>query len=177
MIPTSSVSSSRWVTRLFVTSSRPVSRTQPLYTSPDRASVVCTLKVWSSPGSMLVTVVAPRTPSMPQTRTSGGRMLVLIVVGHFAQESVRRLLPVHFVDPETLVVVRITKSAGSPGLVMSTYASDDARLKSLACPPTLTLTRVSWTRLVYGALDVPRSQAWKIPLSQPDVVTGFQICV
>src|SRR5688572_24833242 len=126
---------------------------------------------------MLVTVVAPMMPSMPHTRTSGGRMLVFVVVGHFAHESVRRLLPVHFVAPPVAVVVRITKLAASPGLLMSTYASEDARLKSLACPPTLMLTSVSWTRLVYGALEVPRSHAWKMPLSQPDVVIVFQICV
>src|SRR5687768_17183227 len=30
-------------------------------------------------------------------------------------------------------------------------------------------------RLVYGALDVPRTQAWKMPLSHPDVVIVFQV--
>src|SRR5687767_12090249 len=132
--------------------------------------------MWFSPGSTLLTLLVPD-PSIRQMSTSGGRMLGLVEVGHLAQESVRRLLPVHFVDPPVLVVVRITKSAGSPGLAIETYASEDVRLKSRACPPTLMFTSVSWMRLVYGALDVPRSQAWKIPLSQPDVVIVFQTCV
>src|SRR6266481_7093693 len=107
MTSTSSVIWSRCVTRLLVTSSRPVSRTQPVYTWPDRASVVWTLKVWSWPGFMLLTLVDAKFPSMPHTRTSGGRMVGSVVVGHFAHESVSRLLPVHFVAPLLAVVVWI----------------------------------------------------------------------
>ena len=35
-------------------------------------------------------------------------MLGSVVVGHFAHESVSRLLPVHFVAPLLAVVVRMT---------------------------------------------------------------------
>src|SRR5256885_16994518 len=64
-----------------------------------------------------------------------------------------------------------------PGLAIESYASDDPRLKSLAWPPTLTFTSASWTRLVYGALEGPRTHAWKMPLSQLEVVIVFHACV
>jgi len=49
---------------------------------------------------------------MPQTRTSGGRMDGSVDVGHFAQESVRRLLPVHFVEPPAAVEERSPLRSG-----------------------------------------------------------------